>query len=256
MMRGRVAYAGAIHEAYPHERGVRLADGRVRREDELVWLAPIEPGTIIALGLNYAEHAKELQFSKQEEPLVFLKGAGSVIGHRGVTRRPSDATFMHYECELAVVIGRWAKGVTREHAMQYVGGYMIANDYAIRDYLENYYRPNLRVKNRDGGTVLGPWFVDAGDVTDVAQLELRTYVNGALQQRGNTRDLVTDIPALIEYLSSFMTLAPGDIILTGTPEGVINVNTGDEVVCEIDGLGRLVNVIASDADFHRDQPRD
>ncbi|MEI5996601.1 fumarylacetoacetate hydrolase family protein [Paraburkholderia bengalensis] len=256
MMRGRVAYAGAIHEAYPHERGVRLADGRVRREDELVWLAPIEPGTIIALGLNYAEHAKELQFSKQEEPLVFLKGAGSVIGHRGVTRRPSDATFMHYECELAVVIGRSAKGVTREHAMQHVGGYMIANDYAIRDYLENYYRPNLRVKNRDGGTVLGPWFVDAGDVTDVAQLELRTYVNGALQQRGNTRDLVTDIPALIEYLSSFMTLAPGDIILTGTPEGVINVNAGDEVVCEIDGLGRLVNVIASDADFHRDRPRD
>jgi 5-oxopent-3-ene-1,2,5-tricarboxylate decarboxylase/2-hydroxyhepta-2,4-diene-1,7-dioate isomerase len=86
MMRGRVAYAGAIHEAYPDANGVRLADGRVRREDEVVWLAPIEVGTIFALGLNYAEHAKELQFNKQEEPLVFLKGPGTVIGHRGFTR--------------------------------------------------------------------------------------------------------------------------------------------------------------------------
>src|SRR5471032_3284806 len=91
----------------------------------------------------------------------------------------------------------------------------------------------------------------AKDVADDGQLDLRTTVNGTLQQRGNTRDLVTDIPALNEYLSSFMTLAPGDIILTGTPEGVVNVNAGDEVVCEIEGLGRLVNVIASDADFGR-----
>ncbi|CAB3675597.1 fumarylacetoacetate hydrolase family protein [Paraburkholderia rhynchosiae] len=251
MMRGRVAYAGAIHEAYPHAEGVVLADGRVCREDQVVWLAPIDVGTVFALGLNYAEHAKELQFNKQEEPLVFLKGPGTVIGHRGVTRRPADVTFMHYECELAVVIGRTARNVKRENAMQYVAGYMIANDYAIRDYLENYYRPNLRVKNRDGGTVLGPWFVDAADIEDVTQLELHTFVNGMVQQHGNTRDLVTGIPALIEYLSSFMTLAPGDVILTGTPEGIVNVNAGDEVVCEIDGLGRLVNTIASDADFGR-----
>jgi 5-oxopent-3-ene-1,2,5-tricarboxylate decarboxylase/2-hydroxyhepta-2,4-diene-1,7-dioate isomerase len=251
MMRGRVAYAGAIHEAYPHPQGVLLADGRVCREDQIVWLAPIEVGTIFALGLNYAEHAKELQFNKQEEPLVFLKGPGTVLGHRGFTRRPADVAFMHYECELAVVIGQGARNVTRDNAMQHVAGYTIANDYAIRDYLENYYRPNLRVKNRDGGTVLGPWFVDAADVEDVTRLELRTFVNGTLQQRGNTRDLVTDIPALIEYLSSFMTLAPGDVILTGTPEGIVNVNAGDEVVCEIDGLGRLVNTIASDADFGR-----
>lgn len=251
MMRGRVAFSGAIHEAYPESNGVRLADGRVLREDEVVWLAPFDVGTVFALGLNYAEHAKELQFSKQEEPLVFLKGPGTVIGHRGVTRRPADVTFMHYECELAVVIGQTASKVKRELAMQHVAGYTIANDYAFRDYLENYYRPNLRVKNRDGGTVLGPWFIDAADVKDVTQLGLRTYINGTLQQHGNTRDMVTDIPTLIEYLSSFMTLAPGDVILTGTPEGIVNVNAGDQVECEIDGLGRLVNVIASDADFAR-----
>jgi 5-oxopent-3-ene-1,2,5-tricarboxylate decarboxylase/2-hydroxyhepta-2,4-diene-1,7-dioate isomerase len=251
MMRARVAYSGAIHEAYPNGEGLRLADGRIVREKDVVWLPPIETGTIFALGLNYADHAKELQFSKQDEPLVFLKGPGTVIGHRGVTRRPSGVTFMHYECELAVVIGRPAREVARTQAMEYVAGYTIANDYAIRDYLENYYRPNLRVKNRDGGTVLGPWFVDAADIADIANLELRTYVNGVLRQRGNTRDLVTDVPTLIEYLSSFMTLAPGDVILTGTPEGVANVDVGDEIVCEIDGLGRLVNDIESDALFGR-----
>lgn len=258
MRRARVAYAGAIHEAYPVDAtnnadatSVKLADGRIVREDSVVWLAPFDVGTIFALGLNYAEHAKELQFSKQEEPLVFLKGPGAVLGHRGFTRRPDGVAFMHYECELAVVIGRTAKQVSRDAAMAYVAGYTIANDYAIRDYLENYYRPNLRVKNRDGATVLGPWFVDASDVADVNRLELRTYVNGTLRQRGNTSDFVTGIAELIEYLSSFMTLAPGDVILTGTPEGVVNVDAGDEVVCEIDGLGRLVNFIASDADFGR-----
>ncbi|PMS17031.1 2-hydroxyhepta-2,4-diene-1,7-dioate isomerase [Trinickia dabaoshanensis] len=251
MMRARVAYSGAIHEAYPCGELLRLADGRIVREEDVVWLAPIEVGTIFALGLNYAEHAKELQFSKQEEPLVFLKGPGTVLGHRGVTRRPAGVTFMHYECELAVVIGRTARNVRRAQAMEHVAGYTIANDYAIRDYLENYYRPNLRVKNRDGSTVLGPWFVEAADIPDVANLQLRTFVNGTLHQRGNTRDLVTDVPTLIEYLSGFMTLSPGDVILTGTPEGVINVDAGDQVVCEIDGLGRLVNDIASDAVFGR-----
>jgi len=154
MRRARVAYAGAIHEATPHAQGLRLSDGRVVAEDAVVWLAPFEVGTIIALGLNYADHAKELSFGKQEEPLVFLKGPGSVIGHRGQTRRPKDATFMHYECELAVVIGVGGKGIRKPDAMNHVAGYTVANDYAIRDYLENWYRPNARVKNRDGGTVL------------------------------------------------------------------------------------------------------
>jgi 5-oxopent-3-ene-1,2,5-tricarboxylate decarboxylase/2-hydroxyhepta-2,4-diene-1,7-dioate isomerase len=132
-----------------------------------------------------------------------------------------------------------------------VAGYCIANDYAIRDYLENWYRPNLRVKNRDGGTVLGPWLVDAADVPDPGNLELRTYVNGKLTQLGNTRDMISDVPALIEYLSSFMTLTAGDVILTGTPEGAVNVEVGDEVACEIDGLGRLQNAIVGDALFGR-----
>ena len=255
-MRARVAYAGAIHSATPHALpdgtpGLRLVDGRRVKESDVVWLPPIEVGTIIALGLNYADHARELAFSAQQEPLVFLKGSGSLLGHRGVTRRPADVTFMHYECELAVVIGRTARNVVAANALEHVAGYCIANDYAIRDYLENWYRPNLRVKNRDGGTVLGPWFVDAADIANPAALGLRTTVNGTLTQQGNTRDLIFDVPRLIEYLSAFMTLEAGDVILTGTPEGVVNVMPGDEVVCEIDGLGRLVNTIAADELFGR-----
>jgi 5-oxopent-3-ene-1,2,5-tricarboxylate decarboxylase/2-hydroxyhepta-2,4-diene-1,7-dioate isomerase len=262
MMRARVAYEGAIHEATPADSAsagrasagredLLLADGRVVAGAAVVWLPPFEAGTVIALGLNYADHAKELAFNAQEEPLVFLKGPGTLLGHRGVTRRPAGVKFMHYECELAVVIGRTARRIARCDALRHVEGYCIANDYAIRDYLENWYRPNLRVKNRDGATVLGPWLVDAADVADPAQLGLRTFVNDQLTQQGNTRDLIFDIPFLIEYLSSFMTLAPGDVILTGTPEGVINVMPGDVVACEIDGLGRLVNTIAADGEFGR-----
>jgi len=154
MKTARVAHGGAIHTAYEHPQGVQLADGRVVAEDAVVWLPPFEVGTLIALGLNYADHvrelAKELTITTKDEPLVFLKGPGAVIGHRGQTRRPADVTFMHYECELAVVIGRTAKGVKAADAMQHVAGYTVCNDYAIRDYLENWYRPNLRVKNRDG----------------------------------------------------------------------------------------------------------
>jgi len=253
MRTARVAYGGAIHEATPHSAGLRLEDGRVLAEDAVVWLPPFEVGTVIALGLNYADHvrelAKELTVTAKDEPLVFLKTPGAVIGHRGFTRRPRDAAFMHYECELAVVIGATARKVARAEAMRHVAGYTVCNDYAIRDYLENWYRPNLRVKNRDTCTVLGPWFVSADEIADPHCLTLRTSVNGRVTQQGSTTDMVNDIPALIEYLSGFMTLGAGDVILTGTPDGVVNVDVGDEVVTEIDGIGRLVNTIVGDDTF-------
>jgi 5-oxopent-3-ene-1,2,5-tricarboxylate decarboxylase / 2-hydroxyhepta-2,4-diene-1,7-dioate isomerase len=244
---GRVAFAGAVHCCSPATDGrVRLADGRVVEEAAVVWLPPFEPRTAFAVGLNYADHATELSFAKQQEPLLFLKGRGTLAGHRADTVRPCDATFMHYECELAVVIGTVARRVSRAKALQYVAGYTVANDYAVRDYLENYYRPNLRAKNRDAATLLGPWMVDASDIPEPGALELRTLVNGVVTQRGNTRDMIFDVPHLLEYLSGFMTLAPGDVILTGTPAGVVNVNVGDEVISEIDGIGRLFSHIVGD----------
>ena len=251
----RVAYAGAIHSATPHAQGLQLADGRVLAEAAVVWLPPFEVGTIIALGLNYADHVKELSkeltVSTQDEPLVFLKGPGSLVGHRGHTRRPADAAFMHYECELAVVIGKTARRVKAADALDHVAGYTVSNDYAIRDYLENWYRPNLRVKNRDGGTVIGPWLVSASEIPDPQALGLRTYVNGQVTQQGHTRQMIHSVASLIEYLSDFMTLRAGDVILTGTPDGVVNVQPGDEVVCEIDQVGRLVNTLAADSVYGR-----
>lgn len=243
MKKARVAFSGAIHEAVEMDGRLKLDDGRIVEEQEVVWLPPVEPRTVFALGLNYADHAAELAFNSPTEPLVFLKGPNTFIGHLGQTFRPADVTFMHYECELAVVIGKQARNVKQVDAYDYVAGYTVANDYAIRDYLENYYRPNLRVKNRDTCTPIGPWLIDASDIEDPMKLSFRTYVNGKITQEGNTKDMIFSVPALIEYLSSFMTLDKGDIILTGTPVGVVNVEVGDEIVTEIDNIGRLVNTI-------------
>lgn len=256
MRTARVAYDGALHVATPFEGTlIRLGDGRVVDETAVVWLPPVVPRTTFALGLNYADHAKELAFKAPEEPLVFLKGPSSFVGHRALTVRPDEIDNMHYECELAVVIGATARNVKRQDAYSYVRGYTVANDYAIRDYLENYYRPNLRVKSRDTCTPLGPWLVDAADVEAPMALALRTIINGKVTQQGNTRDMIFDIPALIEYLSAFMTLSPGDLILTGTPEGLASVHPGDEVVTEIEGIGRLVNTIVG-AEAYRSLPKE
>ncbi|KWW11310.1 MULTISPECIES: fumarylacetoacetate hydrolase family protein [Bacillaceae] len=253
MKKARVAYAGAIHQACESNGRLKLTDGRIVDEQDVVWLPPLEPRTVFALGLNYADHAKELAFKAPEEPLAFLKGPNTFIGHRGQTRRPLDAAYMHYECELAVVIGKTAKAVKKEEAFEYVCGYTIANDYAIRDYLENYYRPNLKVKNRDTCTPIGPWLVDARDIPDPMNLTIKTYINGKLTQEGNTNDMIFGIAELIEYFSSFMTLSPGDVILTGTPEGLANTAVGDEITTEIEGIGKLVSTIVSDDIFTKGQ---
>ena len=248
MKHARVAWAGAVHDAVEQDGQLLLADGRQVDQGSVVWLPPltpvVRPRTILALGLNYADHARELAFKAPEEPLVFVKSEGTLLGHRGFTIRPADATHMHYECELTVVIGREARRVRRDDAYDFVAGYTVANDYAIRDYLENWYRPNLRVKNRDTCTPIGPWLVDAADIADPMQLALQTTVNGQRTQAGNTRDMIFDIPFLIEYFSSFMTLQPGDLILTGTPDGVVDCRYGDVVVTEIEGIGALHNTIA------------
>ena len=247
MKRARIHYQGAIHEAVERDGQLLLADGRLLSLDAVRWLPPLaptpRPRTILALGLNYADHAKELEFKAPVEPLVFLKSESALTGHRQFTTRPPGVDFMHYECELTVIVGKTAKKVKRADAFDFVGGYTVANDYAIRDYLENWYRPNLRVKNRDAATPLGPWYVDAADVPDPMALALQTTVNGKVTQSGNTKDMIFDVSFLIEFFSSFMTLQPGDLILTGTPDGVVDCRPGDVVVTEIENLGALMNTI-------------
>ena len=261
MKHARIAWAGAIHDAVEADGQLELLTpafrGRRLSFDEVVWLPPLaptpahRPRTTLALGLNYADHAKELAFKAPEEPLVFVKGEASLTGHRAFTVRPAGVAYMHYECELAVVIGKTARNVKLADAYDFIAGYTVANDYAIRDYLENWYRPNLRVKNRDTCTPIGPWLVDAADVHErhggPMNLALQTTVNGKVTQQGSTRDMIFDVPTLIEYFSSFMTLYPGDLLLTGTPDGIVDCQPGDVIVTEIEGLGALVNTICAEA---------
>ena len=247
MKHARIVLDGVTQNATERDGQLLLADGRVVSQDAVAWLPPLvpmqRPRTILALGLNYADHAKELAFKAPEEPLVFIKSQGTLTGHRSLTRRPVDVQFMHYECELTVVVGKTTKRVKRDDAYGFIAGYTVANDYAIRDYLENWYRPNLRVKNRDTCTPIGPWLVDAADVPNPMALALQTTMNGKVTQSGNTRDMIFDVPFLIEYFSSFMTLQPGDLILTGTPDGVVDCQSGDVIVTEIEGIGALMNTI-------------
>lgn len=247
MKHARVMYQGQLHDAQESEGMLLLADGQRVAQDAVRWLPPLAPiaqaRTVLCLGLNYADHAKELAFKPPSEPLAFLKGQSSLIGHREQTLRPQGIKMMHYECELAVVIGRSAKHVKQADAYDFVQGYTVANDFAIRDYLENWYRPNLRVKGRPTCTPLGPWLVDAKDFADPMSLDLQTTVNGEVTQRGNTQDMIFSIPALIEYFSSFMTLRPGDLILTGTPDGVVDCQPGDKIECTIEGIGSLHSTI-------------
>jgi 5-oxopent-3-ene-1,2,5-tricarboxylate decarboxylase/2-hydroxyhepta-2,4-diene-1,7-dioate isomerase len=253
MKHARVRYQTDIWDATEHDGQLRLSDGRLIAFDAVQWLPPLAPTplprTVLALGLNYADHAKELAFKPPSEPLAFVKGEASFIGHRAHTVRPHGVGFMHYECELAVVMGRRAHRVKRADAYDFVAGYTVANDFAIRDYLENWYRPNLRVKNRDTCTPIGPWLVDAADVHaqygSPMSLPLKTTVNDQVTQNGTTADMIFDVPTLIEYFTHFMTLHPGDVILTGTPDGVVDCQVGDVVVTSIEGIGSLQTTLIS-----------
>ena len=249
MKRARIYHRGRDLWVAVSDDGATLAlpgGGRIAAVDAH-WLPPVLPGAAVyALGLNYADHNRELGFAPQlATPLIFLKGGNAFVGHDGDTPRPDDADQMHPECELVAVIGRPARDVATADALDYVDGYTVANDYAIREYLENYYRPNARVKNRDATTPIGPWIVDAADIPDPQALTLTTHVNGVEVQHGSTADMLLGVAGLIEYLSAQLTLMPGDMILTGTPRGVHFCAAGDEVMCEIAGIGRLVNHLAA-----------
>ena len=249
MKRAKIFHNGSAlwGASIDNDMALKLGSGEIVSAADAHWLAPITPGaTIFALGLNYGDHAKELGFKKKEPPLIFLKGPNALVGHLGETVRPVDGNQMHPECELVAIIGKPARRVRADDALDYVGGYTVACDYAIREYLENYYRPNLAVKNRDATTPLGPWVVDADDIGDPQNLRLHTTVNGTMVQEGSTADMILDVAGLIAYLSETMTLMPGDMILTGTPQGVHFCAAGDEVVCEIEGVGRLINHLVAE----------
>ena len=248
MKRARVAHAGRELDVVVQDDGLTLVAGSERlAASDVTWLPPKTP-LVVGLALNYADHAKELAFKNHpDHPIVFIKNPTSLVGHRHPVVRPAGVEYMHYEGELGVVIGRPARRITRAEAMGYVGGYTVCNDFTVRDFVENFYRPPVKAKGFDTFGPIGPWVMDASDVGDPGALAVRTWVNGELRQDGNTRDLLFDVPALIEYLSAFMTLPSGAIISTGTPRGISNVVPGDVVVVEVEGIGRLESPIIAEA---------
>ncbi len=246
MKRARFLSQGHYHEGILVEPGVLLDEaGRHHSEEEVIFLPPVVPHAVIGLALNFADHADELGIAPPEEPALFFKPPNTWIGHRAPVLYPSGVQYMHYEVELAVVMGQRCRRVRAQDALAVVRGYTIANDVTVRDFVRNFYRPPVRAKGWDTFCPLGPYLVE-GEIVDPHQLELRAYVNGELRQRANTRLLLHKVPELIEFIASFMTLEPGDILLTGTPRGVSHVFPGDVMRLEIDGLGALENTVVAE----------
>ncbi|MGZ4147587.1 MAG: fumarylacetoacetate hydrolase family protein [Actinomycetota bacterium] len=207
--------------------------------DDVRLLAPVLPSKVVCVGKNYAAHAAEFGGEVPEEPLIFLKPSTSVIGPGDTIPLPSISRRVDYEGELAVVIGRLARSVRAEEAFRYILGYTCANDVTLRD-LQKKDGQWTRAKGFDGSCPLGPWIATDVDPNDAP---IETRVNGEVRQSATTADLIFGVATVIEYVTTFMTLLPGDVLLTGTPEGVGKLEPGDRVEIEVDGVGVLANPV-------------
>ena len=223
--------------------GIELT-GERHALDDVRLLAPVIPRSkVVGIGRNYAEHARELGSDVPEQPLVFLKPNTAVIGPGEPIQYPRQTQDLHYEAELAVVIGRICRDVAASRVADVVYGYTCANDVTARD-LQRSDGQWARAKGFDTFCPLGPWIETDLDATDLA---VRTTLNGELRQDGRTLEMLHDVPALIGYVTSFTTLLPGDVILTGTPAGVGPMRPGDSVTVSVEGIGALTNpVVARD----------
>jgi 2-keto-4-pentenoate hydratase/2-oxohepta-3-ene-1,7-dioic acid hydratase in catechol pathway len=221
--------------------GVQLTDTELALADVRL-LAPVIPRSkVVAIGKNYAAHATEMGGEVPAEPLMFIKPNTSVVGPGDPVFYPRQSAEVHYEGELAVVIGRICRDVPAERAGDVIYGYTVGNDVTARD-LQRKDVQFTRAKGFDSFCPLGPWIETELDTSD---LRVTTHLNGDLVQDGRTRDMVFDVPALVAYVSGVMTLLPGDVILTGTPEGVGPMQVGDEVEITVAGIGSLTNKVAA-----------
>jgi len=228
-----------------------LEVGRVIKRADVVLLAPVpRPGKLICIGLNYRDHAIESKMPIPERPVVFSKFSSSVIGPGEAVVVPSKSEQVDYEAELAVVIGRRAKNVTREQAYDYVLGYTIVNDVSARDFqfADGQWQ---RGKSCDTFAPMGQWIVTTDEIPDPHKLSIKLRLNGQTMQDSSTNQLISGVPELIAFLSESITLEPGDVIATGTPPGVgfarkppVFLKSGDVMEVEIEGIGTLTSPIA------------
>lgn len=237
-------------QAFLRDPGSAAPDGPPRRLDEVRLTAPIPaPGKIICIGLNYRDHAAEAGMPVPEEPVLFAKFANSVVGDGAEVHVPAIVEEVDWEAELAVVIGRPGRDIPLEDALDHVAGYACANDLSGR-VLQRRGGQWTRGKAIDGFLPLGPWLTTADEVPDPQDLRIQCHVNGETVQDSSTSQMVFGVAALIAEISRTITLEPGDLISTGTPPGVgmgmkppRYLADGDEVVVEIERLGRLTTTI-------------
>ena len=223
---------------------VRIADAKLK-ETEIALLPCVpEGGKIICVGLNYKKHADEAGLPVPQTPILFNKFANALAAHGEVVTLSAAATQYDYEAELGVVIGKRAKNVSREQALHHVFGYCNVNDLSARD-LQNRTSQWMLGKIMDGFCPTGPYLVTADEVGDPNELSIGLTRNGEAKQNSNTRDMIFRVDEIIAYVSRYMTLEPGDLLLTGTPEGVGPMRPGDEVSITVEGLGTLTNSVVS-----------
>jgi len=203
----------------------------------------LKPSKIIAIGLNYYDHARELKMPVPDHPIMFMKPSSAVIKNGRPIIYPRQSKNVHYEGELAIVIGRKARNVSKSGAGKYINGFTCANDVTARD-LQNIDGQWTRAKSFDTFCPLGPKVVK--DI-DPMNLKIQTRVNGKIKQDSNTKNMIFDVYELVSFVSSVMTLLPGDVIITGTPPGVGPLSVGDTVEVEIEGIGILKNKVVKPA---------
>jgi 2-keto-4-pentenoate hydratase/2-oxohepta-3-ene-1,7-dioic acid hydratase in catechol pathway len=217
-----------------------------------VLLAPVpRPGKIVGVGRNYADHAKEIGAEVRDQPRIFLKPPSSVVAPASVVRRPAAVAKLDFEAELAVVMGAYASNVPQARALEFVAGYTALNDLSAREFQFDASPPQTSfAKSMDGFCPMGPWLTTADEIPDPQTLEITCQVNGEVMQRGRTSEMIFSVDRLIEYISRFVTLEPGDVIATGTPAGVgafrkppVWLAPGDRIRIEISGIGVLEHSI-------------
>jgi 5-oxopent-3-ene-1,2,5-tricarboxylate decarboxylase/2-hydroxyhepta-2,4-diene-1,7-dioate isomerase len=237
----RVVRSGRIQSAQLQGTQLLLDDGSVIAESSAIYAPAVTPGTIICVHLNYRSRA--LEFGRElaaEEPTYFLKPAAAINAHRGELVRPDDCRLLNYEGEIAAVVGRPMRRVRAEDVWEHLAGFACANDVGAHDFRDTDAGSMLRVKGQDGFCPIGPGLVRG---VDIRKSTLRTYVNGLKVQESAVSDMVWGIDVLFEDLTRHLTLNRGDVVLTGTPWHSRPLAPGDVVEVEVDGLGRLTNVV-------------
>ena len=240
--RVRIEHAGEPVWGRLDSGAIVLDTGERIAEEQARYLAPATPSKIIAVHLTYRSRVEEYAARIPPQPSYFMKPPTTLNGHRRPVRRPAGTRFLNYEGELAVVIGKRAKGIGEAEALAYVAGYTCANDVGLHDFRHADRGSMLRVKGQDGFLPLGPELVPAGEF-DPTGFTLRTYLNGEVVQEAHASDLLFGVAYQLADLSRLITLEPGDVILTGTPANSRPMEPGDTVEVEIDGIGRLTNTV-------------